>query len=86
MSDARKLKALEDENAELKKLLAGTMLDNAILKDVASNNGDAQCNAGCGGSRLCAAWSEPASGVRGFVGGSVEHAISQRAARQCIHP
>ena len=30
------LKALEDENAELKKLLAEAMLDNAILKDVAS--------------------------------------------------
>ena len=28
-------KALEDENAELKKLLAKTMLDIAILKDVA---------------------------------------------------
>ena len=34
--DARKLKALEDENAKLKKLLAEAMLDNAILKDVAS--------------------------------------------------
>jgi putative transposase len=36
VSDARKLKALEDENAKLKKLLAEAMLDNAILKDVAS--------------------------------------------------
>ena len=36
VSDARKLKALEDENARLKKLLAETMLDNAILKDVAA--------------------------------------------------
>ncbi|MDN5925485.1 MAG: IS3 family transposase [Hyphomicrobiales bacterium] len=36
VSDARKLKALEDENARLKKLLAETMLDNAMLKDVAS--------------------------------------------------
>lgn len=36
ISDARKLKALEDENAKLKKLLAETMLDIAILKDVAS--------------------------------------------------
>ncbi len=38
VSDARKLKALEDENAKLKKLLAEAMLDNAILKDVASKN------------------------------------------------
>ncbi len=36
VSDARRLKALEDENAKLKKLLAEQMLDNAILKDVAS--------------------------------------------------
>ena len=36
VSDPRKLKALEDENAKLKKLLAETMPDNAMLKDVAS--------------------------------------------------
>ncbi len=36
VSDARKLKALEAENAKLKKLLAEAMLDNAILKDVTS--------------------------------------------------
>jgi putative transposase len=34
--DARRLKALEEENARLKKLLAESMLDNAILKDVAA--------------------------------------------------
>ena len=36
VSDARRLKALEDENRRLKKLLAEAMLDNAMLKDVAS--------------------------------------------------
>jgi putative transposase len=36
VSDARRLKSLEEENAKLKKLLAEQMLDNAILKDVAS--------------------------------------------------
>ena len=36
VSDARKLKALEEENVRLKKLLAEAMLDNAMLKDVAS--------------------------------------------------
>jgi putative transposase len=36
VSEARRLKALEDENARLKKLLAEAMLDNAILKDVAT--------------------------------------------------
>ena len=36
VSDARRLKTLEDENTRLKKLLAEAMLDNAILKDVAA--------------------------------------------------
>ncbi|WP_245866544.1 IS3 family transposase [Oceaniglobus roseus] len=35
VSDARRLRALEEENGKLKKLLAEAMLDNAILKDVA---------------------------------------------------
>ncbi len=36
VSDAKKLKALEAENAKLKKLLAETMLDVALLRDVNS--------------------------------------------------
>ena len=32
VSDAHRLKALEDENSKLKKLLAEQMLDNAMLK------------------------------------------------------
>jgi putative transposase len=34
VSEARRLKALETENARLKKLLAEAMLDNAMLKDL----------------------------------------------------
>lgn len=34
VSDARKLKTLETENARLKKLLADAMLDNVVLKDL----------------------------------------------------
>ena len=34
VSEARRLKTLEDENARLKKLLADSMLDNAALKDL----------------------------------------------------
>ena len=34
VSDAARLKALEDENARLKRLLAGTMLDKVVLKDL----------------------------------------------------
>ena len=36
VSDAKRLKSLEDENAKLKKLLAEAMLDNAMLKDIAA--------------------------------------------------
>ncbi len=34
VSEARRLKALEDENARLKRMLADAMLDNAALKDL----------------------------------------------------
>lgn len=34
VSEAKRLKALEDENARLKRLLADSMLDNAALKDL----------------------------------------------------
>ena len=34
VSEAKRLKGLESENARLKKLLADTMLDNAALKDL----------------------------------------------------
>jgi putative transposase len=36
VADARRLRALEDENAKLKKLLAEAMLDNAVPKDLTS--------------------------------------------------
>ena len=36
VSDAKRLKSLDDENAKLKKLLAEAMLDNAMLKDIAA--------------------------------------------------
>ena len=35
-SDARRLRTLEQENSRLKKLLAEAMLDNVVLKDLAS--------------------------------------------------
>ena len=34
VSDAVKLRTLEDENAKLKRLLADAMLDNVVLKDL----------------------------------------------------
>jgi putative transposase len=36
VSEAKRLRTLEEENAKLKRLLADTMLDNAALKDLLS--------------------------------------------------
>ena len=36
VSEAKRLRSLEDENRRLEKTLAETMLDNAMLKDIAS--------------------------------------------------
>lgn len=38
VSDARRLKGLEDENRKLKKLLAESMMDNATLKEMLTKN------------------------------------------------
>ena len=38
VSKASRLKVLEDENGRLSRLLADAMLDNAMLKEVASKN------------------------------------------------
>jgi len=38
VSDTQRLKSLEDENAKLKRLLADTMLDNVVLKDLLGKN------------------------------------------------
>ena len=63
VSDARRLKQLEAENARLKKLLADAMLDNAVLKDIAAKNGDARGKEErCGGCARCA-WYQRAAGV-----------------------
>lgn len=36
VSEAKRLKQLEDENTKLKKLLADAMLDNLMLRDIAA--------------------------------------------------
>ena len=38
VSDARKLKGLEEENRKLKRLLAESMMDNATLKEMLTKN------------------------------------------------
>jgi putative transposase len=38
LSDAKRLRTMEDENRRLKKLLAEAMLDNAALRDLLGKN------------------------------------------------
>ena len=76
VSEAKRLRALEDENGKLKRLLADAMLDNAGLKDLLSKSGDRRSparsrHAFAGGVR-----DERAAGVPGDLGGPEEHAVS----------
>ena len=66
VSNAKRLRALEDENAKLKKLLAEQMLDDAMLKDVASKNGDARRETECRRSCRGHPRRERTAGVPGF--------------------
>jgi putative transposase len=50
VTEAKRLRTLEYENAKLKKLLAEAMLDIAVLTDISSKNGDARREAGRGRS------------------------------------
>src|ERR1700730_5564186 len=48
VSDAKRLRTLEDENAKLKKLLAESMLDASALRELLTKNGRARRQArGC---------------------------------------
>lgn len=82
VSEARRLKVLEDENARLKKLLAEAMLDNTMLKDIASKNGNARRQTGGRGSSLRHAWGEPAPGVFDSRSGPDFGALSKCASRR----
>ena len=81
VSDAQKLKQLEDENRRLKKLLAESMLDVASLKDLLEKTDHARGPPGCrassdGGARLLAA-----AGMRADRGRSEDGAPHARPGR-----
>ncbi len=83
VSDARRLKALEEENAKLKKLLAEAMLDNAMLKDVTSNDGNARRQARGRRSPAGCVRGKRATGVCGARGGSHLIPLSKPPAGRC---
>ena len=66
VSDARRLKALEEENGRLKRMLADAMLDNVALKDLLGKNGDARRASGSCGSPAVGPRDERAAGVPGL--------------------
>lgn len=46
VSEAKRLKSLEDENVELERLLADATLDDSVLEDLLGRNGDARRRSG----------------------------------------
>ena len=77
VSEAKRLKGLEIENAKLKKLLADAMLDNAALKDLLTKNGDARRQARGGRSPAFCVRYERAAG-RAEDDGAVSIAQTER--------
>ena len=59
VSEAKRLKALEDENLKLKKLLAEQMPDLAAMRELVQKSGDA-----CREARSCRASEGPARAVK----------------------
>ena len=82
VSDAKRLRALEDENARLKRLYADAMLDNAGLKELVAKNGDARCQAGRGRATQGEPRGERAAGVRHPCVGAEHGPLSPEAPRR----
>ncbi len=81
VSDAKRLRALEDENGKLKRMLADVMLDNVALKDLLGKSGDARrASRGCSLSAVNLR-DERAAGVPGVGVGSDQRALPGDAAR-----
>ena len=64
VSDAKRLKALEEENRRLKQLLADALLDNQALKGLLAKTGDARGAAAGGGDRPAGARAVASPGLR----------------------
>lgn len=65
VSETKHLKAPEDENGRLKKLLADAMLDNSALKDLLGKNGSAHREAASGRASCGRSRDERTAGMPG---------------------
>jgi putative transposase len=81
VSDAKRLKALEDENRRLKRLLADSMLDNAALKDLLGKTFKACGATSSSGQSDGASRAESGACVRVGGVGSVDPALPVQATR-----
>lgn len=81
VSEAKRLRALEDENGGLKRMLADAMLDNAALKDLLGKSGDARRTTGGGDVSAPGLRDERASGLPGDWDRPDKCALSGRATR-----
>jgi putative transposase len=75
VSEAKRMRSLETENARLKKLLADSMLDNAALKELLSKNGRARRVPGGLRSPSDGLRHERAAGLPHYRGRPGEHAL-----------
>lgn len=80
--DARRLWQLEQQNERLEKLLADSMLDNAILEEINAKSSYARCHAG-GGSSPGSIRGEPALCLRRAMRGRDHRALNQSSAERC---
>ena len=84
MSAAGRLEVLTDNDARLKKLLAGATLRNAMLKDTNAKSGDARREAAV--TLLCSSFEvKPAAGECLHRRGSNVRTLSERGVRRCCH-
>jgi putative transposase len=81
VSEARRLKALEDENAKLKKLLAEGCSTTRCCGTWPQENGDARRQTRGHRSPLPGPWGEPAAGMPGARGGPQLHPLPQPSTR-----
>jgi hypothetical protein len=80
VSDAKRLRALEDEKGRLKRMLADAMLDNAALKDLLEKRGEVRRAAGGSGVSAPGLRDERAAGMPGDRQRPDERALPRRAA------